>query len=62
MLNYKKLAFWVSIVAALTVVAIIVIFAFGGSGQDDIKANLSEIAVDNLDLNANPGVGVMLDF
>lgn len=32
------------------------------SGQDDIRAKLSEITVDDLDLTVNPGVEVKIDF
>ena len=32
------------------------------SGQDDIRAKLSEITVDDLDLTVNPGVEIKIDF
>ncbi|HPT61971.1 MAG TPA: hypothetical protein PLN81_10330 [Bacillota bacterium] len=61
-MNYKKPTVWISIVAAIVVVAVIICFVFRNSDKDGMGTNLSEIAFDSLDLNANPGVGIRLVF
>ena len=42
MLNYKKPTVWVSIVAAIAVVAVIICFVFSSSDKDGMGTNLSE--------------------
>ena len=61
-LRWKKPAFWVTVIALVAVAALTIGFASSRPSQKNIEPNISEISLENLNLSANPGVGVRLDY
>ena len=59
-MSYKKPTLWIVIIAVIAVG--IVGIALAANPKDNIEPNISEISLEHLDYNANPGVGVALDY